>query len=98
MEKEFQRLYSRFGIGLTTFSPLNFGILSGKYNDSPERPPAGSRFAEGDDKFVNSMRDSYGNQSWKDTIAKATKLKVRPIWAVCTTSSLLTLQSLSRKN
>lgn len=78
VEKEFQRLYSRFGIGLTTFSPLNFGILSGKYNNSPERPPPGSRFAEGDDKFVNSMRDSYGNQDWKDTIAKATKLKVSP--------------------
>ncbi|KAJ8106042.1 hypothetical protein OPT61_g9806 [Boeremia exigua] len=30
VEGEFQRLYARFGIGLTTFSPLNFGLLSGK--------------------------------------------------------------------
>lgn len=76
VEKEFQRLYSRFGLGLTTFSPLNFGLLSGKYNDSPDAPPAGSRFAEGNDKFVNSMRDSYGNDQWKEMIAKATKLAV----------------------
>ncbi|KAH7382378.1 NADP-dependent oxidoreductase domain-containing protein [Phaeosphaeria sp. MPI-PUGE-AT-0046c] len=74
VEKEFQRLYSRFGLGLTTFSPLNFGLLSGKYNDSPDAPPTGSRFAEGNDKFVNSMRDSYGNDQWKEMIAKATKL------------------------
>ncbi|KAH7139539.1 NADP-dependent oxidoreductase domain-containing protein [Dendryphion nanum] len=75
VESEFQRLYNRFGIGLTTFSPLNFGLLSGKYNDSPDKPPAGSRFAEGNDKFVNSMRDSYGNENWKNLIEKATKLK-----------------------
>jgi voltage-dependent potassium channel beta subunit len=75
VEGEFQRLYARFGIGLTTFSPLNFGLLSGKYNDSPDAPPAGSRFAEGDDKFVNSMRDSYGNSDWTRIIDKARKLK-----------------------
>jgi len=76
VEGEFQRLYARFGTGLTTFSPLNFGLLSGKYNDSPDSPPAGSRFAEGNDKFVNSMRSSYGNDSWKKMIEKATKLAV----------------------
>lgn len=75
VEGEFQRLYSRFGIGLTTFSPLNFGLLSGKYNDSPDAPPAGSRFAEGNDKFVNSMRDSYGNSDWTRIIEKARQLK-----------------------
>lgn len=95
VEREFQRLYARFGIGLTTFSPLNFGLLSGKYNNSPDAPPAGSRFAEGNDKFVNSMRDSYGNDSWKGMIEKATKL------AVCTTrpqqTSKLILDSLSQR-
>ncbi|OAL52824.1 Aldo/keto reductase [Pyrenochaeta sp. DS3sAY3a] len=76
VEGEFQRLYSRFGLGLTTFSPLNFGLLSGKYNDSPDAPPAGSRFAEGNDKFVNNMRDSwYGNDDWKNIISKTTQLK-----------------------
>jgi aryl-alcohol dehydrogenase-like predicted oxidoreductase len=76
VEGEFQRLYSRFGIGLTTFSPLKFGLLSGKYNDSPDAPPAGSRFAEGKDKFVDSMRNSYGNEDWKEMVDKATKLAV----------------------
>lgn len=76
VEGEFQRLYSRFGIGLTTFSPLQFGLLSGKYDDSPDQPPAGSRFAKGNDKFVSSVRDSYANEQWQSTIAKARQLKV----------------------
>lgn len=76
VEGEFQRLYSHFGIGLTTFSPLKFGVLSGKYNDSPEKPPVGSRFAEGQDRFVNGMRDSYGNDSWVEMIDSSRKLKV----------------------
>lgn len=76
VESEFQRLYKRFGIGLTTFSPLQFGLLSGKYDDSPDQPPAGSRFAKGNDKFVNSVRDSYAQEQWQSTIAKAKQLKV----------------------
>ncbi|KAG8156400.1 hypothetical protein KVR01_013741 [Diaporthe batatas] len=75
VEGEFQRLYKRFGIGLTTFSPIKFGLLSGKYDDSPEKPPAGSRFAKGDDKFVSSVRDSFANAEWQDTISKARQLK-----------------------
>ncbi len=44
VEGEFQRLYSRFGTGLTTFSPLKFGVLTGKYNEAPDtlRRAAGS--------------------------------------------------------
>jgi hypothetical protein len=60
------------------------GLLSGKYNDSPDQPPAGSRFAESNDKFSNMVRDSmYGNDEWRQTIAKVIKLKVcveRTIW------------------
>ncbi|KAH7376700.1 NADP-dependent oxidoreductase domain-containing protein [Plectosphaerella cucumerina] len=74
VEGEFQRLYARFGLGLTTFSPLKFGLLSGKYNDSPDAPPPGSRFAKGDDKFVNYMRDNYGNKAWQDDIEKSRKI------------------------
>ncbi|KAK4160539.1 putative voltage-gated potassium channel subunit beta [Cladorrhinum sp. PSN259] len=76
VEGEFQRLYSRFGLGLTTFSPLKFGLLSGKYNNSPDAPPPGSRFAKGNDKFVNYMRDNYGNKSWQEDIEKVKQLKV----------------------
>ena len=40
VENDLAPLCQEFGIGLTTFSPLNYGILSGKYNDEI---PAGSR-------------------------------------------------------
>jgi aryl-alcohol dehydrogenase-like predicted oxidoreductase len=32
-EKEYERLYSEFGLGTTIFSPLARGLLTGKYND-----------------------------------------------------------------
>jgi voltage-dependent potassium channel beta subunit len=32
VEKEFERLYDGIGLGLTTFSPLAAGVLTGKYN------------------------------------------------------------------
>ncbi|KAJ5493514.1 voltage-gated potassium channel subunit beta [Penicillium diatomitis] len=76
VEGEYQRLYSRFGLGLTVFSPIKMGLLSGKYNDSPDQPPAGSRFAVSNDKFSNMVRESmYGNDEWKQSIAKVIKLK-----------------------
>ncbi|MEW6564442.1 MAG: aldo/keto reductase [Spirochaetota bacterium] len=42
VEKEYQRLYSDIGLGLTTWSPLASGILSGKY---AKGIPAGSRLS-----------------------------------------------------
>jgi len=42
VEKEFARLYDGIGLGLTTFSPLAAGVLSGKYNKGI---PEGSRFS-----------------------------------------------------
>jgi len=32
VEKEYERLYAKMGLGLTTWSPLGGGVLSGKYN------------------------------------------------------------------
>jgi voltage-dependent potassium channel beta subunit len=43
VEEEYAALYEKYGMGLTTFSPLAFGILSGKYNAGI---PQGSRLAE----------------------------------------------------
>ncbi len=40
VEREFSPLYEKYGMGLTTFSPLASGLLSGKYNDGI---PSGSR-------------------------------------------------------
>ncbi len=39
-EKEYERLYSEFGLGTTIFSPLASGLLTGKYNSGM---PAGTR-------------------------------------------------------
>lgn len=41
VEKDFARLYQGIGLGLTTFSPLASGLLSGKYTKGI---PEGSRF------------------------------------------------------
>ncbi|HTT11624.1 MAG TPA: aldo/keto reductase [Burkholderiaceae bacterium] len=40
VEREYARLYAELGIGLTTWSPLASGLLTGKYRDGI---PAGSR-------------------------------------------------------
>ena len=42
VEEEFARLYPGIGLGLTTFSPLASGLLTGKYGDGI---PSGSRLA-----------------------------------------------------
>ena len=52
VEKEHVRLYKEIGLGLTTFSPLAGGVLSGKYNNGI---PTDSRAAR--DGF-NWLRDS----------------------------------------
>ncbi|KZF21353.1 voltage-gated potassium channel subunit beta [Xylona heveae TC161] len=75
VEGNFQRLYSRVGTGLTVYWPLKMGLLSGKYNDSLEAPPPGSRFAESQDRFAHSVRSSYGNEEWKANILKIRELK-----------------------
>lgn len=75
VEGEFQRLYTRVGLGLTVFSPIKMGLLSGKYNDAVDAPPSDSRFGASQDKFAEFMRGQYGNEPWRDNIAKVKKLK-----------------------
>lgn len=77
VEGEYQRLYARCGIGLTTFSPLKMGLLTGKYNDADQGPPEGSRFAESKDKFAEFMRGQYGGEEWMGNVNKVKSLKVR---------------------
>ena len=78
VEAEYSRLYRRFGIGLTVYSPIAMGLLSGKYNDAADAPPAGSRFAEGkNDNFIKwANSEWYGKDEWRVKIAKAVALKV----------------------
>lgn len=80
VEGQFQRLYERCGLGLTTFSPILMGILSGKYNDVVDGAPpaADSRFGASKDKFANFMRERLGSVDdthWKGAIESAKKLK-----------------------
>ncbi|PGH14352.1 hypothetical protein AJ80_05942 [Polytolypa hystricis UAMH7299] len=75
VEGEYQRIYSRCGIGLTVFSPLKGGILTGKYNEALEAPPEGTRFAESKDGYTQSVRKTYGDEAWTANIQKVAKLK-----------------------
>lgn len=75
VEGEYQRLYTRCGIGLTTFSPLKMGLLTGKYNDADKGPPEGSRFAESKDRFAEFMRGQYGGEEWVGNVNKVKSLK-----------------------
>lgn len=75
VEGEFQRLYARTGLGLTVFSPIKMGLLSGKYNDAVDAPPEDSRFGVSRDGFADFMRSQYGNEPWRENIAKVKNLK-----------------------
>ncbi|KPM39684.1 putative voltage-gated potassium channel subunit beta [Neonectria ditissima] len=76
VEGQFQRLYERTGLGLTTFSPIKTGLLSGKYNDVVDgQPPKDSRFGASKDGFADFMRGRMGSDSWKEEIEQVRQLK-----------------------
>ncbi len=56
VEAEYASLYTDFGMGTTTWSPLASGLLTGKYNDGV---PAGSRLAS--DDYAWLQRDVLGD-------------------------------------
>ncbi|KAG0652586.1 Potassium voltage beta 1 [Hyphodiscus hymeniophilus] len=72
VEKEFEHLYEETGLGLTIFSPLKIGILTGKYNDGI---PKDSRLGSSNDAFVQGMNKRVGDDSWKKNIEVVAKLK-----------------------
>ena len=72
VEGQFERLYEEIGLGLTIFSPLKIGILTGKYNDGI---PKDSRLGASTDKFVEGMNKQIGNEDWKKNIETVAKLK-----------------------
>ena len=72
VEKEFALLYENYGTGLTTFSPLKTGILSGKYNDGI---PEDSRIANATDNFSKGQKSNFGNDAWQKEIEQVRKLK-----------------------
>ena len=52
VELEYAPLYAELGLGITTFSPLASGLLSGKYADAM---PADSRLGHADRAWLNSV-------------------------------------------
>jgi aryl-alcohol dehydrogenase-like predicted oxidoreductase len=72
VEKEYEHLYEETGLGLTIFSPLKMGILTGKYN---EGIPEDSRLGSSEDPFIKGMNKRFGDESWKNDIEVVAKLK-----------------------
>lgn len=73
VDGEFDHLYEEYGTGLTIFSPLNTGILSGKYNDGI---PTDSRYSRDDkDPFILRMVKEFGEGKWEEKLEKVRKLK-----------------------
>lgn len=72
VEKELAHLYQEVGLGLTVFSPLKVGILTGKYNDGI---PENSRLASSSDPSVERMRSRVGGKEWDSFISVVAKLK-----------------------
>jgi aryl-alcohol dehydrogenase-like predicted oxidoreductase len=65
------RLYERRGLGLTIFSPLQGGILTGKYIDNV---PEDSRLRVSDDPYIQSVMKSVGSDTWNAQQEKIRKL------------------------
>ncbi|KAK5117055.1 hypothetical protein LTR62_006776 [Meristemomyces frigidus] len=72
VEREYSLLYPERGLGLTPFSPLKAGILTGKYNDGV---PDDSRFATSDDHFAKSMKARFETDDWAQEAKKVKALK-----------------------
>lgn len=72
VELEFVHLYRDPGLGLTVFSPLKQGILSGKYRDGI---PKDSRFAQTVNGTASGRRKRAAVDGWEELVEKAKKLQ-----------------------
>ena len=76
VEREYARLYEDIGLGLTTWSPLASGLLSGKYADGI---PDGSRAAlPGYEWLRRSLQDESRNAAVKELQVVADELGCTP--------------------
>lgn len=76
VEREFARLYDDIGLGLTTWSPLASGVLTGKYI---EGIPEGSRAALSGYDFVReAASDEDVRAKIRDFVQVADRLEVSP--------------------
>lgn len=72
VEREFAHLYREVGLGLTVFSPMAQGILSGKYKDGI---PADSRFAQTNNALIRKLLQSWGEEKWESVLQRVNKLE-----------------------
>lgn len=72
VEHEYAHLYRETGLGLTVFSPLNKGILSGKYKNGI---PDDSRFAQVSSPFVQGYLKRTPKEQWNAVIEQVNKLE-----------------------
>jgi voltage-dependent potassium channel beta subunit len=68
VEKELAPLCKRFGLGLTVWSPLASGLLTGKYNDGD---PGGTRISL---KEYAWLRELFENEEARTRLSKVKKL------------------------
>jgi len=95
VEKEYVHLYEEYGLGLTIFSPLKIGILTGKYNDGI---PKDSRLGSSNDPFVQMMNKKFGDETWKKELEIVAKLKPVAEKLKITQASLAMAWVLKNKN
>ena len=72
VETEFAHLYREVGLGLTVFSPMKQGILSGKYRNGV---PDDSRFAQKGVEFINGFWQRTDKAKWDEVIQQINKLE-----------------------
>ena len=76
VEVEYARLYEDIGLGLTTWSPLASGLLTGKYRNGV---PKGSRGSRKDMEFLrNGLTDDAKNSAVTELVAVAGDLDCTP--------------------
>lgn len=92
VEREYAPLYEKYGMGLTTFSPLASGLLSGKYL---EGIPSDSRLARYE--FLKKRFEETGLLSEK-TFSKLLKLRDLAKELGCTLAQLAIAWILKNKN
>ena len=71
VEKDYVLLYDQVGLGLTPFSPLRAGMLTGKYSDGV---PDDSRMATSE-SFKRMMQKRFEGEDWKREVEIVKKLK-----------------------
>jgi aryl-alcohol dehydrogenase-like predicted oxidoreductase len=74
VEHEFAHLYREMGLGLTVFSPMKQGLLSGKYDNGI---PPDSRFAQEQVDFIKGYLQRTGKETF-DAMAEQVK-RLKPI-------------------